>query len=442
LLYNSYYNELYSGMGSTWDGTTTGVLFTDRRDFYIDPYEMAFIYASVAPFTAFGSQLPVVESNDPDFKMFEHDDHFVDQKFLVDDADGAAWSASGAVGAEATIAGADNATAIALGDNLEGLEVEIRDSTGDLKSIALITTYNAGAITFKHISNPEESDNAADAIVDNDIVYVIGNMRAEGSRSPSGWSTQPRTFWNSCQIQKTPLKISGTLLKAALRGWSSELERLRVMKGHEHAIQKERSKLFGARADGNDAPSTSMLVDADGEPIRSTLGIVPALNRYGTATGDYKNIFTITASSYDYDTFLDDSANWFKFMPEGGKLTLMGGLGLVNFFHKIGTNGFLGNSGASVQIGHRVMGGVGYAFTEFYAPAGTIELVYNPLFKYGYTDWGILLDKTTIQRVQYRSDEYQAAIQENDADYVKDQYFSDDGVKITNLHKNALLKLA
>lgn len=435
--YSSYYNEKYATMAGSWDGTTSGILFTDRRDFYIDPYEVASLYASVAPFTAFSSQLPVVQAPDPDFKMFEEDDNFVNQKFVVNDVDGATWSAGAA-----TIAAADGAVAINLGSNLIGLECEIRAvTTGVLRAVAVITNYSSGQITFKSLGNPEGS---VTNITDNDVVYVVGNAQAEGQRSPYGWTSQPRVVWNSCQIQKTPFRITGSLLQASLRGFSNELARFRFNKGQEHAIQNERKNLFGYRVDGNAAPTTSMLLDSTDSryPIRTTLGVIPALHKYGITSGDDQNVFSIAAGEYDYDMFVDDSTKWFQYNP-GGRLTLMAGATLINFFHKMGDgNGFLGNSGASVQISQSVRGGIGYSFREVFTPSGVVELVYNPILRGPYANYGIMVAPGTIKRVQYRTDEYQAAIQENDADYVKDQYFSDDGIMITNLKKNHLLKLA
>ncbi len=432
-------------MAGSWDGTASGILYTDRRDFYINPHEVAMLYSSVAPFTAFSAQLPMIQSADPDYKMFEADDHFVNQRFLINDGSPATWSSDADVGETAAMDDADGFVAMKEGSNLEGLEVEIRDPDDNtLRSISVITDVTGTAITFKHLGNPEASDNLATTIEDNDVVYVIGNIRAEGDTSPESWSTQPRVVWNSAQIMKTPLQVTGTLLKAALRGgWNSELARLRVQKGMEHAIQKERTLLFGMRADGNGAPSSEMLTDGtSGQPMRSTLGIVPAMNKYGITSGDDQNIFSIVAGDYDYDTFVDQSGKWFEYNP-GQKLTLMAGQTLINFFHKIEDgSGFLGNSGASVQMGVREVGGIGYSFREIYTPSGTVELVYNPTMRYNYAGYGILLAPDTIQRVQYRSNEYQAGIQANDADYVKDQYFSDEGVMIKNLKKVSLLKLA
>jgi len=445
--YNSYYNENYAGMAGSWDGTSSGILYTDRRDFYVSPYEIDTLFPSAAPFTALSSSLGIIEVPDPDFKMFEEDDTFVDQSFFINDGTPDTWSAA-TVGGDATIEGLDNFKALVIGENLEGLVVEIRHATTNaLQSTSLISDYtSSSSITFQHLGNAEASDNGAITITDNAVCTVVGNMRAEGSRAPKGWTSQPRVVWNSAQIQKTPFKITGTLLKAGLRGYPvPELARLRANKAMEHIMQKERSYLLGVRADGNDAPTTLPITDStSGEPIRSTLGILTALQRYGVSSGTYQNVFNWTAAGYDFDNFLDDMGKMFQYFPAGNRLTLMGGLGLINFFHKLGAGeGMLGSLGSKVNITNLVKDtSVGLVFREFWSPSGILELIYNPLFRGDtYTNYGVVLDRNSVSKVQYRSNEFQAGIQENDADYVVDQYFSDDGIKITNLRKNALIKL-
>jgi hypothetical protein len=53
----------------------------------------------------------------------------------------------------------------------------------------------------------------------------------------------------------------------------------------------------------------------------------------------------------------------------------------------------------------------------------------------------VMLDKGTVNRVIYRNPAYQTAIQENDFDGQKDQFFSDEGIGVTNLKKNSMMVL-
>ena len=59
----------------------SGVLYTDRRDFYIDPQVVKELWTDVAPFTTVISNKETRQTNDPVFKMFEHRNPWVKQKF-------------------------------------------------------------------------------------------------------------------------------------------------------------------------------------------------------------------------------------------------------------------------------------------------------------------------------------------------------------------------
>ena len=53
--------------------TSSGVLYTDRRDFYIRPNVVKELWTDVSPFTTvIANQNTVSGMADPQFKMFEH----------------------------------------------------------------------------------------------------------------------------------------------------------------------------------------------------------------------------------------------------------------------------------------------------------------------------------------------------------------------------------
>ena len=66
-------NEFYSGISFSWQGGQTGILYTDRRNFYLDPMEVSSLFPSVAPFVTFTGAMGVETLPDPDFKLFEED---------------------------------------------------------------------------------------------------------------------------------------------------------------------------------------------------------------------------------------------------------------------------------------------------------------------------------------------------------------------------------
>ena len=437
-------NEVYGNGAHSWEGGSAGVLYTDRRKFYLNEMEMAGLYPDIAPFLAFSSESGIVHLDDPDFKLFVDDDNFVNQKFAVDGSPSTNWSgSSSAVGQTATFA-TDGYSALGAGNNLEGLEVEIWDTSSSpnvRKGVALITDYSSSSdtVTVKFIGNYGSN---AGAIADDDEVFVIGNAQAEGSRSPETWNSQPSTVWNSAQIEKTKLEITGTLYSAALRGSKvNEFVRMQKNKMREHLIQRERKLLFGERAGGTGAP-TSHLTDSNGKVIRTTAGMIPLFKQYGQTSGDAQNVFTVTAASYDYDQLVDDTQKIFQYIPTSGYMTAQVGGDMLSFWNKIGSNGFVGNMGADVRIAEKGTGTLGYNYKVLETPHGIIRLVWNPLLRGLYSGYMLINDSSTVQRGVYRSPEYQTAIHENDFDGQKDQYFSDEGLVVTDLRKNSLMTLA
>ena len=143
-----------------------------------------------------------------------------------------------------------------------GLECEVWDSTKTtLRGHALITVVGTNELKYKNIGAA-----ALDA-ADNDVFIVVGNAHGEGTEAPDSWADELKVVYNTTQIFKTPLQITGTLEAAALRGESSELARLRLQKSQEHKIQKERAFLFGGSivgtglADSRDSSSTETFTD-------------------------------------------------------------------------------------------------------------------------------------------------------------------------------------
>lgn len=440
----AYYdgNEKYSGVADSYvgAGASAGVLYTDRRKFYLNEYEMAGLYPNVAPFLSFTTENGTVNLPDPDFKLFVDDDNYVNQQFAVNTTISTNWS-SPSVGDTATF-NTDGYKALAPGENLKGLEIEIWDSTGSTrKGVGLITDYSStgDAVTVKFLGN---AGSTGGALADNDVCYVIGNAQGEGTRSPKGWSSQPSTVWNSAQIEKTVMEITGTLYEMALRGSKvNELVRLQQNKMKEHLLQRERKMLFGERAGGTSAP-TGHTVDANGNLVRTTAGMIPLFEQYGKTSGDDQNVFDVAVASYDYDQFVDDTQKIFQYIPSAGLMTAQTGGNALSFWNKLGANGFIGNIGATVQIGERGSGVIGYNYKVLETPHGMIRLVWNPLLRGIYAGHMLINDSETVKRGVYRTPQFQTAIQENDYDGQKDQYFSDEGLVVTDLRKNFLMKVA
>jgi len=430
----------------------SGVLYTDRRNFYVDPQVTKELWTDVAPFTTMISNQEMRKVPDPVFKMFEHRNPWVKQEFLA--AEGATLDDNDA-GDSLEVDGAIN-LASAPDSSWIGLVCEIWDTTRVTnRGTAIITAIpEANHITVKAVAG-------AISVSNNDVFIVVGNARGEGSSAPDAWSDELDVVYNSCQIFKTPLQVTGTLEAAVLRGESSELARLRRQKAQEHKMQKEKSFLFGQRVGGtglqeasygagnNDTNNDETFADggrtdADGNLIRTTYGIVSALEKYGesTSTHDAQNVFTID-SSYAYGDFVDDMEKVFQYIPEAGVKRAFCGAGALGYWSKMaGASGISGNSGWTVSIGDMKRDSLGFNYRVLETPHGMLQLIPTPALRGPYNKYMAVVSDENLFHAVYRPSMYQTNIKTDNAfDGVKDQYMSDEGVGIQLIESHHLFKI-
>ena len=431
----------------------SGVLYTDRRNFYIDPQTVHELWTDVAPFTTMISAMGTRSTNDPVFKMFEHKNPWVKQSFTLGTcADGSGDktvpdndtgikldSSSNPATPIASSEGFGGATA--LTDAHIGLMVEVVSSAGVSRGKAVIGKSGSDYM-IKSLGGTIE-------LTTGDKLNVIGNAQGEGSYSPEAWSDELSVVYNSTQIFKTPLQITGTLLQAALRGESSELERLRLQKNQEHKIQKERAFLFGKRIGGTNLGGADTFADGgrtdkDGNLIRTTYGMVSAIEDFGssTSTHDYQNIFTVD-SSYAYGNFVDDMEKVFQYVPTSGVKRAFCGAGALGYWSKMSAaSNMAGNSGWTVNLGDMKRDALGFNYRVLETPHGMLQLIPTPALRGDYNKYMLVVDDSNLFHAQYRAPMYQTNIKTDNAfDAVKDQYFSDEGVGISLIDSHALFKI-
>jgi hypothetical protein len=318
--------------------------------------------------------------------------------------------------------------------------------------------HDADEIKVKIISTESGSDYD---LVAEDWYIVIGNAHGEGSSAPDAWADELDVVYNSCQIFKTPLQVTGTLEAAVLRGESSELARLRRMKAQEHKMQKEKAFLFGKRFGGTGLQEASYaagnndtnndetfadggLVDSDGNLVRSTYGIISALESYGesTSTHDAQNVFTID-SSYGYADFVDDMEKVFQYIPESGAKRAFCGAGALGYWSKMaGASGIAGNSGWTVSIGDMKRDALGFNYRVLETPHGMLQLIPTPALRGPYNKFMAVVSDENLFHAVYRPSMYQTNIKTDNAfDGVKDQYMSDEGVGIQLIESHHLFKI-
>jgi len=437
-------------------GTQAGFLFTDRRDVYLRPNLTKELWTTITPFVTTVSSRGVTKVNDPDFKTFEHRSGWIKQEFVINDG-------TLTVNYDTFIPG-DLATAAAI-DGIVGLNssadssyanliVEVYDTTRTTyKGLSLIMSVSSGAVSFKSLGNPRSATNAHAAFANNDVCIVVGNAFGEGTEAPDAFADDLEAVYNSCQIFKTPIEITGTLLEMTkLRGYSNELMRLRAEKLKEHKMQKERAFLFGTRSHGTGMTDlagdnatfadsfSGGVTDADGNLVRTTMGIIPTIYRYGTTTGDQQNIFSIVSTEYDYSQFVDAAEKIFQYVPASGSKKAFCGMKAMSFWSKLSNDsGFAARSGWNIQLSDWQTNKLGFNIKYLETPHGILELAYAPALRGQYNGYMVVVDDANVGIAQFRPQMFQANIKtDNGYDGVKDQYMSDEGL-ILNLIESASL---
>lgn len=430
----------------------SGVLFTDRRTFNLEKDMVSELYPSVTPFLSFVMDRNSEDVTDPDFKMFEHRAPWRYQTLLVNGS--GSWGTAGAPGDTVTV-DVDNAEGVTVNDSMKGMTVDIWSSDESTKrGVARVhSVTDSDTIVLKSLGNPGAGNEQIADLQDNDKLFIIANAIGEEQTSPVAQHDELEIVWNSCGIHRTPLNISGTLKEALLRGaQQGELARLRETKMKEHKIQVSRKLLMSYRVGGmggtahgagggTDSTFINHVDDSDGKTVRTTLGIIPALERYGqsTDTNDAQNVFDRAKASYTYSTFVEDMEKTFQY-SEGGTKKAFCGPGAMTFWSQLA---MAKQSSWGIEISGSEIDRFGARIRFLDTGHGVLELTLEPVLRRTpYKDYMIVPDNTNIQHKVYRPTRYMTNIKTDDGyDGQKDEFFSDEGVGLQLMESHQLFRL-
>lgn len=437
-----------------YQGGSSAVLTTDRRDFYIQPQVVKKRYAQVAPFlTAIANWNQVTGMKDPQYKMFQFTSPWVKQYFQV--TTGATTAADNAEDSlSVTVTGAVGMPA-ALGNYLVGQKLDVYanvDSkpSGAPKGTVLVTTFTSiTAINVKNLGG------SSVVIANDDWLVLNGTGFGEGTVAANPSHNELSVRWNQTGIHKTSFQLTKTLMQAELRGESSEYSRLQEVKSQEHMIKKERDLMFSVSSIGigesGDTFGDGGRTDVDGNTVRSTYGAFKAIYNYGqtSTTSDDQNIFAINQATYAYADFVNDTEKMFDESPDG-VLPMFTGATLLSYFNKIEGTGGAGVTAKSKwtvnfpKMNTERASSIGFNIREWESPHGIIQFVRTPIMTkdpFAYKA-GLAVDPTNISHMVFRTPEYQQNIvTDNAPDYQKNQYMSDEGVGITNIYNHNIMYL-
>lgn len=433
-------------------GTTSGVLYTDRRDFYPSPTQFAELFPSVAPFLTFSMRNNFRTGlADPVFKLFEFQSPWERQYLQVSSGVTIAAASSGA-STESSAVTFDVAIGLpysststpALNSSMDGVQFEVWNSDQTEKKGVVICTEGTSATTakFKNLGG------TAITCVDNDLFVVIGQATGEGMTAPDAWASELKVVWNQCQIFRTTVEITGTLQQASLRGATKELARLRAEKAAEHKMRMEKAFLFGASPLGTNlsAGDTFSYLDALVETqtgttqiVRTTTGIIRAIELYGNSTdgNQYQSLFNIPSATYTYNDFIDDLEIVFQYVPNSMTKEGFVGAGAMGFWSKKA----MSENNWGLELQNRV-NEVGSKVKTLITPHGDINLSLSHAMKYEHKNQMLVIDPRNVEYVEYRPSRFSANIKTDDGyDGVKDEYFSDAGLGITNIKAHQLFNI-
>lgn len=450
-------------------GSTLGTLFKERRDFYIAPNVVSELWQDVTPFTTLLSRLGSVAINDPVFKQFEYRNAWLDQTITlhgtnVDSGGGPAdipahgdsltvncSAVSNGVGGQYGGIKVIGSVTPLFDDAAIGLVLQLKTSTDVLVNFLITAVPSTTSLTLKRVGHVGTVV-ASDGLPILTVLSVIGTNFDEGTFSPKASSDDISVVFGRTQIMKTAVEVTGTLYHTSLRGYSNELERLRVEKLKEHKIQKERTFLLGIDNGGTGQLGETL----EDSKSRYTMGLIPAILKYGVAYDSANPMskkysrFTFTggttSAATKYSDFVTMMENMFAFIPSSASSRmLMCGSGVLNYFNQVDNNSVFfgkayGNGG--INLGESVKSEYGFNVRKLETPFGDINLVLAPVLRGDWRNYGVIIDTEHVKNYVFRPTVYQTDIKKDDGyDGVKDQIMSDEGVGLTMIEKHSLIKV-
>lgn len=415
-----------------------GILWTDQRFYYLNPYDMAEEDPNHNAFLQFITKLKVVKAPDPDYRMFQYSQSWDNPNMTVNSG-----TPNFVLRTQTTDITLDTATYEGVAP-ADGLMVEVWNSTLSTKKCVAIMTGISGT-SGSLVKLTPVWVNGTQASAAGDKWFVMGHSAEEHSGSPDTFSETIEVVHNSASILKTPVEISGTMMEQAeLRGYSSELAKERRFKRRDHMLKGNKSLLFSRRIGGiteaaTDGGSYAHIKGSNGKRRRTTHGFIPIMEDY--ASGD--RIITQARGSYGWSKFVADMKK--VHLNNSGNDPLFWFVGddyyaWTNYMTQ--DRSIMGD--AKVQIGptltHKTFG---FRVNTFEHPWGTDVIVRDKtLTRHAsglYSNYACVVDPNHIMRVKYRGTGYQTSIHNPDLDGRKDQFFDDFGLGLTLPSKHSLL---
>jgi len=292
------------------------------------------------------------------------------------------------------------------------------DNTGAGQEQILITNVDVSTNTLTVVRG--QGTTALSSIANGSYLYRIGNSSPEGANVRTANTTVKTVQYNYCQIFRTPYALTNTAA-ATVMYTGDEQKYQNTKKGVEHALDIERAFWFGNRAE---------VTGANGEAQRYTGGVIERIEELGSAYIQDEGGTTLTETEF------------IAFLRKG--------------FQHGSTTKYLFASGTVLQSINGFASGAiritpkdktyGVQMSTYLSSWGTVNLIYNPLFKDDFDGQAVLLDFDTIE-YRYlagngvnRDTKLYVNRQLPGVDALINEYLTECGLERRNFEKNALLK--
>lgn len=427
-------------------GGSSGILATDRREHFIDPFKFSELFKDETPFLWLAMKNRRSGFPDPVFKMFQYENTFMRRYIRNNGSSVTIAAASSGAATESDAVTIDGVTGFGSTTTIDASFVhkqfEVWDSALTTKRGVVILTDDTSTTTakFKNLGT------TAIATVDNDYFILISNAQEDGTTAPEAYASELSVVYNQCQQFWTPVQLEGEILYSALRGDNDEFNRLVAEKGKEHKIEMEGAFLkgqspLGTNLGGADTFSYKDLLTGDnGKVVRTTYGMIPALDNYGSSSGDYQNLWDVSDADFTYGEYVDMTEKLFQYYPAKGELFGIAGGSNISFWSKM-TYARSPKNNWTVQFSP-TMEKFGINIRQLETPHGILNIAKSDALKFEYKKYMIVVDDRYVSYNEFRPTSYKTNIKTDDAyDGRKDVYFSDAGLGLTHIKTHARLKI-
>jgi len=212
-------------------------------------------------------------------------------------------------------------------------------------------------------------------------------------------------------------------------------------------MQKEHTFLKGIRVGGTGMDSgdnfATIQNNAAGRKVRQTMGVISSLRKYGvsTTTADNQNLFTVTSGTDGYKYMVDASEKISQYLPTRGRFNGFASRKWISWF----STSFLSNTAANegITIYNNEKSEFGYKVMRVVTPHCEIDIAATPGLRRRYADTMVICNPDAVGLMKYRDMKYTTNIKtENGYDGVKDEYFSDEGIRLQMIETHSLWTLA